>query len=126
MLSPTSKNAEKGHTIAYKNNSFQGERSITYGEMLVMLCPPAVFRAFDGNGKNDIYQAAFHYFANRGMDILPGCNRNQLEKNMSGKDLLTMALSNGIDVDEAFFRDKEAVAREYAITLLSQIETDQF
>ena len=112
----------KGHAIAYQNNSFQGERAITYGEILMMLCPPAVFRSYSGEGKNDPYQEAFRHFSGNGLQsILPQCTRNNLETAAKGKELLAMAMNRGVKAEEAFFKDKETVERQNAITLLSQL-----
>lgn len=110
------------HAAAYQNNSFQGQREITYGEILMMLCPPEVFRTYRGSGKNSPYDIAYAHFKNNGLNqLLPLCTSNTLDKKAEGRDFLSMAANHGIEIEEHYFKDKVTVERQYAVTVLSQL-----
>lgn len=90
----------RGHIVGYQNNTFHGERALTKKEALMMLADVDTVKT---GGGDLIAQAAARYPI----------------QSVTGNALLDLAAAEGIEVDEAAFRDKPEVRREDAAPLIA-------
>ena len=96
---------EKNHTIGYRNNTFAPDRIITADEFMIMLTKPELFRE----------KRVLSY---KDMVLISQQNNIKLE-NASGNELLDIALTKGVNIDEAKLKDKKNVKRIDAVELIS-------
>lgn len=90
---------KRGHIVGYQNNTFHGERPLTRKEALLMLADGTAVRA--------------------GGDVAAKAAARYQVKSVTGNALLGLAAAEGIEVDEAGFKDKQEVRREDAAALIA-------
>lgn len=90
----------RGHMVGYQNNTFHGERALTKKEVLLMLADGNTVRAGGG-------------------DLISKVAARYKIRSAAGNDLLDLAASEGIAVDENGFKDKREVRREDAAALMA-------
>lgn len=97
---------DAGHVVGYQNNTFHPERIITAEEFCMMAADPAALRMARPMGTKELMAAAAQSV---GFQL----------RDASGNALLDVAMAQGVDVDERCFKDRAAVTRETAVSLLA-------
>ena len=90
----------RGHMVGYQNNTFHGERVLTKREALLMLADKSAVRA-------------------GAADLITRTEAAYKVKSVTGNALLDLAASEGIQVNEKAFKDKQEVLREDAAELIA-------
>ena len=97
---------DAGHTVGYQNNTFHPERMITVEEFYMMAAEPTALRMARPMGTKELMAAAAQ---SAGFKL----------RDASGNALLDVAMARGVDVDERCFKDRAAVTRGDAVSLLA-------
>lgn len=109
-----------GHTVGYRNNSFQGDRMVTVEELMLMLCPPDLLRVEKPLDYNHLVHIAKEH-----AQVLSIPWNSPL---LLGNVLLSSALHHGVQVEESHFKDQSAVPRKYVVEFVAgmvrQYQTD--
>lgn len=99
------------HTIGYKNNTFAPDRFITADEFCVMCTDPILFRESQKMTYTDMVRIAREY-AN---------NKKILIEDATGNELLNVAMTLGVPIDESELKDKKKVRRIDAVELIAVV-----